>query len=203
MSDVTILVATYGDQAWQDLAQQRAIPSAVEHGVPVIVRHGATLHEARNACLHAARTPWVIHLDADDQLEPGYVDAMMTGTAQVRAPSVRYIHGDRAQPPRVPKVWGHGHVCTGACLSYGNWIVVGAMASRQLLIDVGGWRDFSWSEDWDLWLRCYLTGASIETITSAVYRAYVRPDSRNRASSQDERLAVHRAIARANGVPVP
>jgi len=203
VTDVTILVATYGDQAWQDLAYNRAIPSARQQDVPVIYRHATTLHEARNACIHAARTPWVIHLDADDELENGYVATLAAGSAMVRAPAVRYIQGQHAQPPRVPTVWSHTHACTGACLIYGNWIIVGAMANRQLLLDVGGWRDFIWSEDWDLWLRCHLSGASIETIPQAIYRAHSRPGSRNRASSQAERLEAHRAIARANGVPIP
>lgn len=203
MTDVTILVATYGTTAWEQLANTRAIPSAQKQGVPVIHRHAATLHGARNACLHAAGTEWIVHLDADDQLEPGYIETMMTGTADVRAPSVRYIQGQHAQKPRVPTVWGHHHACTAECLPEGNWIVVGALARRQLLLDIGGWRDFTWSEDWDLWLRCHLAGASFETIPTAIYRAHVRSNSRNRSQSQAERLAAHRAIAAANGVPSP
>lgn len=200
---VTILVATYGDSGWERLANSRAIPSAHQQGVPVVYRHGASLHEARNACLHAARTTWVVHLDADDQLEPGYVATLMSGSADVRAPSVRYVQGQYAQPPRVPTVYGHAHACTAECLLYGNWVVVGALAPRQLLIDIGGWRDFSWSEDWDLWLRCHLAGAKFEAIPAAVYRAHTRANSRNRAASQETRMAVHRAIADANGVPMP
>lgn len=203
MTDVTILVGTYGHQSWVDLANRRAIRSAGEQNVPIVHRHCATLHEARNACLHAAATEWVIHLDADDELEGAYVQTMMAGEADIRAPSVRYVQGNHAQRPRVPNVWGHQHQCVAECLVGGNWIVVGALARRQMIIDVGGWRDFTWSEDWDVWLRCHLTGASIEAIPRAIYRAHVRPDSRNRGASQAERLAAHRAIARANGVPLP
>jgi glycosyltransferase involved in cell wall biosynthesis len=199
---VTILVATYGDQTWIDLADQRAIPSAEKQMVPVIHRHGATLHEARNACLHAANTQWVVHLDADDELELGYVETLLSGSADVRAPAVRYVQGQHHQQPRMPNVWGHAHACSGPCLPYGNWIVVGALARRDLLIQLGGWRDFSWSEDWDLWLRCHLSGASIEAIPQAVYRAHMRPHSRNQ-QPPSARLEAHRAIARANGVPIP
>jgi GT2 family glycosyltransferase len=203
VTDVSVLVATCGDQRWIELAKQRALPSARALGVPVIHRHAATLHEARNACLYAATTPFVVHLDADDELPRDYLDAMRSGTAEVRAPAVRYVQGGHVAPDRVPTVWGHSHACSAECLPYGNWIVVGAWASRSRLIDIGGWRDYSWSEDWDLWLRAYLAGATVETIPAAVYIAYVRYDSRNRAASQEQRLAAHRAIARANGVPVP
>ena len=86
------------------------------------------------------------------------------------------------------------------CLTAGNWLVVGAVARTQLLRDVGGWRDFDWSEDWDLWLRCHLHGASISAAPDAVYRAHVRPDSRNRGASKQTRQQAHRAIAAANGI---
>jgi hypothetical protein len=46
-------------------------------------------------------------------------------------------------------------------------------------------------------------GATIEPIYGAVYRAHVRPDSRNRAPSREAKLAAHQAIARANGLPIP
>lgn len=206
--DVTVAVATYGQRWWQRLAQSRAIPSAEALGVPVVHRHADTLHDARNGALAGVDTEWVIFLDADDELEPGYVAAMAAGTADVRAPSVRYVRsGPRLArntvPARMPTVAGHGHACEAACLEWGNWLVVGAMVRAELVRKVGGWRDFPWSEDWDLWVRCWQAGASVEAVPAAVYRAHVRPGSRNRAPSREARLEAHRAIARANGLPVP
>ena len=47
-----------------------------------------------------------------------------------------------------------------------------------------------------------LAGATVEAIPDAIYRAYVRPNSRNRAPQHAERIAAHRAIYEANfGVP--
>lgn len=201
--EVTVVVATYGDERWKALARERAIPSAEALGVPVIHAHADTLHGARNLGLEDVTTEFVCHLDADDELEPGYFDAMAQGSADVRAPKVRYIV--RRYPDRLwmPQVAGHRHACEAACLVYGNWIVVGAVARTDLLRRVGGWRDFPFYEDWDLWLRCHLAGASIEPVPAAVYRAHVRPDSRNRAPDQATKHVVHQAIARANRVPVP
>ncbi len=198
--DVTVAVATYGDQEWSDLAWRRAVPSAMRLGVPVVHYHGDTLHDARNTALSMVDTEWVCHLDADDELEPGYFTAMGWGTADVRAPSVVYVVNGIPQWPIMPKVSGHRHRCKPACLTEGNWLVVGSVARTQLLRDVGGWRDFEWSEDWDLWLRCHLAGATIEGVPQAYYKAHVRPDSRNRGASQETRNAAHRAIAQANGV---
>jgi hypothetical protein len=198
--DVTVAVATFGDVSWRHLAEQRAIPSAEALGVPVVTCHADTLHDARNWALAQVDTEWVCHLDADDELEPGYFEAMAAGTADVRAPSVRYVRRHRLREPGMPAVAGHTHQCVAECLVDGNWLVVGSLVRADLVREVGGWRDFDWSEDWDLWLRCHLAGASFEAIPEAVYRAHVRPDSRNRGASREKRLASHRAIAAANGV---
>jgi glycosyltransferase involved in cell wall biosynthesis len=196
---VTICVATFGDLTWQDTADRVAIPSAEEFGVPVVAVHGASIHAARNACLAQVQTEHVIFLDADDELEPGYLQAM-TGTqdADVRVPYVRYVADPtRILNPVMPRVVGHRHACVPACLPCGNWIVIGAQVRTQLLRDIGGWRDFGW-EDWDLWLRCHLAGARFTIATGAVYRANVRPGSRGRYSAA-ESLRHHEAVARANG----
>lgn len=201
--DVTVVVATFGDEAWANLARLRAIPSAEKHRVPVVHSHADTLHGARNLGLEDVRTPWVCFLDADDQLDPRYFDRMAEGTADVRAPAVRYVVQGIPQRPYVPRVCGHHHACSAECLPFGNWVVIGAAARTDLVREAGGFRDFPWSEDWDLWLRCHLAGATFEAIPNAVYRAYVRPDSRNRGPDRAAKLAAHQAIARANNVPVP
>lgn len=211
MDDVTIAVATYdgtppprGYASWQHLAEARAIPSAELLGAKVVHAHADTLHDARNTAVALVETEWMVHLDADDELEPGYIDAMAQGTADLRAPAVRYVHGDSTKRPAgVPHVAGHHHPCIADCLPYGNWLVIGTAVRADLVRQVGGWRDFTWSEDWDLWVRCWQAGATVEPIPQAVYRAHVRPESRNRAAKRHDRLEAHRAIARANGLPVP
>jgi glycosyltransferase involved in cell wall biosynthesis len=203
---VTIVVATFGDPSYQQMAETVAVPSARATGCPVVAVHGDSIHGARNAGLAAAETEWVIYLDSDDELEPGYVDAMLAGRGDVRVPRVRYVtEGEPVPDPRMPKVVGPRHrrhvECTQSCLVDGNWIVIGAMARTQLLRDIGGWRDLGW-EDWDLWLRCHLAGAVITPAPGAVYRANRRPGSRG-GYTPAESLAHHRAVAAANGVPSP
>lgn len=198
--DVTIVVATFGGPEWKHLAERRAIPSAQQQGVPVIHAHENTLHDARNAGLDRTDTSHIIYLDADDELEPNYITAMMAGTCDLRAPRVRYMRGTIGQQPAFPRVYNHGHMCVGECLLQGNWMVIGTMAPVSLLRRVGGWRDWPWSEDWDTWLRCYLDGATVEGIPEAIYRAHVSPSSRNRSAPRAVKLATHRAIEAANGL---
>lgn len=200
--DVTVVIATYGDSSWVDLAHERAIPSAINHAVPYVHLHGSTLQFARNDALAQVTTPWVCYLDADDELEAGYFEEMDESDAEIRVPSVRYVKNNFDQGVRMPQVAGHDHECSAECLPFGNWIVIGAVAPARLVRDVGGFRDFPWSEDWDLWVRCWKTGATIAPVPKAVYRAHVRRDSRNRGMSVDERVRAHNLIAEANGLPL-
>lgn len=204
--DVTIVIATFGDaRKWRRMAERTAVPSAGRFGVPVVQVHADTLHDARNQGLAQVGTEWVCFLDADDELEPGYFDAMAAGTKDVRAPAVRYVrpNGLARVTPGVPRVAGHTHDCSTRCLLLGNWVVIGAVARAGLLRDAGGFDDHAWSEDWCLWSRCWLAGGSFEPVPSAVYRAHVRPDSRNRGASAAARLAAHREIAAELGFPIP
>ena len=195
---VTVVVGTFGDPWWARLAHDRAIPSATPQA-RVIHVHGETLHDARNAALEGVRTPYVVHLDADDELSPGYVAQMTEGVADIRAPAVQYIRFGRPRAPYVPKVAGHSHECDAECIRSGdgNWIVVGACVRTDLVLRAGGWQDWPVYEDFDLWLRLIRAGASVEAIPAARYIAHVRLDSRNRAPAMTAKNAAHRAIVEA------
>lgn len=206
LTDVTIVIASYGGGEWSALASSRAWPSAKAQGCEVVSVHsfGGTLAQARNHGLTKVTTPWVLFLDADDELEADCVQRLADGAADLRAPAVRYVRaGGRAQAPAMPRVAGHRHACTGECLPFGNWLVIGSLVRSDLVRQVGGFREWRCFEDWDLWLRCWQAGATVEAIPSAVYRAHVRPDSRNRSGSVLDRNAVHRQIAADLGVPIP
>lgn len=199
--DVTIAVCTFGDGEWVDLARERALPSAREQTNQVLhLHHLDSLQHARNAALEQIETEWVIYLDADDELEPGYVEAMAKGTADVRGPMARYVregHRDRLWQPRV---YGHQHDCVAECITSGagNWLIVGAAVRTELARAAGGWRDWPCYEDFDFWMRVLQTGASVELIRDAIYRAHVRLDSRNRGPAIAHKDRVHHQIVAAN-----
>lgn len=182
-STFTVGVATYGDESWRELALRRALPSADRQSVPVIHIHGnGTLAEARNEIISRAQTEFLIFLDADDELEPGYISAMAKGRADVRAPMVRALRHERIIPaPLMPRVFGHDHACQADCLHAGNWVAIGAAARTSILRKVGGFRDEPIYEDYSLWGRCYRAGATFEAVGDAVYRQHLRRDSRNHA----------------------
>lgn len=194
---VTIAVCTYGDLPyWSEMALRRATPSARAQGEHICMRaHGDTLHDCRNRALYACETEWIIFLDADDELAPGYVDAMLKGSADLRAPAVEYVRGGVPRPPYVPTVAGHEHhACTADCMPFGNWLVIGSMARTRILQRIGGFMDWPVYEDWCLWWRAVRAGATVEAIPEAVYTAYVRDASRNRVMPIEERNVWHHKI---------
>jgi glycosyltransferase involved in cell wall biosynthesis len=196
--DATICVGTFGGNEWAQLAHERAIPSAKAQGCEVVYRHGATLARARNEALALVETPWAVFLDADDELAPDYLEALGSGSADLRAPSVSYVKLGRPRVPYVPKVAGHVHDCTSDCLRDGNWLVVGTGVRTDLARQVGGFREYEVYEDWDFFQRCWLAGASVEAVPDAVYLAHWRRDSRNRAPGMALKNRVHHEIVAAN-----
>lgn len=186
--EVTIVIGTFGRPSWRSLAQRRAIPSAEQLGCPVIHVHGDTLAEARNQGAAQATTEWLCFLDADDELDAGYLAAMATGTADLRGPAVRYVTGSREKL----QVW------PAQDLRDGNYLVIGTLVRREMFHLAGGFHDWELYEDWDLWQRCHLLGATIETVADAVYVAHVRRASRNRAPERAAKVRIRAAILQAN-----
>lgn len=195
--EATVCVATFGDRAWIKTAE-RALASAHRAGATAVVhRHGQTLAKARNACANLAETEWLVYLDADDELRPGYLEAMAAAQADLRAPAVECIKGHRRLRPYMPKVWRHHHECSAECLREGNWLLVGT-AVRAAMARAIRWREFSVYEDWDFFQRCWLSGATVQPVPEAIYRMYWRPDSRNHAPPMAAKDRVHREIVAAN-----
>jgi glycosyltransferase involved in cell wall biosynthesis len=194
MMNVAIVVATCGEDRWQKLAHERAWPTAMAEatarpGRTADLRHydGLTIAEARNRAAAQVVAPhdWLCFLDADDELEPGYLDAMeeawingaiTTDWSPLFVPAMR-----RVEPPHpwaqfeatIPNKGGWPRV---------NECVIGTLVHRGLFDRVGGFRTetndgtpISIYEDWDLWLRCVDAGATRVYVPAAVYRAHVNP----------------------------
>lgn len=201
MLDCSIVISTFGAPEWKAQAEERALPSARSFGIPVIYNHGNSLHEARNAGLYQVETEFVCHLDADDELDPYFFEHMfkVDVNGDLRPPSVNHVNERVTYMPQVVGKNGvHTHTCVADCLEDGNWLVVGTVARTQLLKDVGGWKEWSNFEDWDLWMRCWIAGASITPVPSAIYRAYSTPQGRCKNMSQQEIDKVCDAIRKAN-----
>lgn len=175
---VDIIIGYYGGKdEWGPLAQwakKSALEQTHQPYTVFTVYRAEGLSAARNAGAERSAADWLIFLDADDELDPHYIEEMLKGHGDVRQPMTLGVHADGHEddypvliPPKLPNF-----LC-------GNHLVIGSMVRRDLFLRVGGFRDLTCLEDWDLWIRCLLDGAQFGT-SQAVYRVHVRPESRNK-----------------------
>lgn len=77
-----------------------------------------------------------------------------------------------------------------------NPCVIGTLIRRELFAEAGGfWSERAW-EDWSLFRRAWLLGATIDHVPAAVYRVTVNPAGRN--STIDRPHSLHREILRSH-----
>lgn len=197
---ISVLITTYGDHAWAELSWSRAYPSTIDQGADeVIVRHwpDLTIGPARNATAEEAEGGFLIFLDADDELEDGYIDAMRTAADTLAdeidyapewtlfQPAVSYIRKNRRAAPLMREIGD---------LRVDNFLVIGTMVSKQLFDTAGGFSDYEHGfEDWSCWAKCWKAGATIVQVPDALYLAHVNPKSKHRQAwrNRREQVAMH------------
>lgn len=201
MEDVTVVIATCGDNVWLHMGNQ-AEENTKALGVKTLRVHlpTGTVSQARNAGLEQVKTKYVVFLDADDDLDPHYFNDIEL-TADVTATSIQY---DWTVGPQVLRVWLHEHQgykphdgpCHGACLPDGNYIHIGAFINVEAAKAIGGFRDYPVYEDWALYLAMQQNGATFDTHYASVYCANTRRNDnhRNKAIPLPERNLIHESI---------
>lgn len=181
---VAVIIGTYGEMLeWAPLVQ-RASASVEAQTRPadyIVWKHADTLQHARNwGAGDVTRADWFIFLDADDELEPTYIEDMLRGTGDIRRPSTRGIYEDGSiedPPSLIPE----------RDLNIANYIVIGAMIRAAMFFDVDGFDDYPILEDWALWLKMvHHQNAIITAVPAAVYRIHVRSGSRNMNDSHGQ-----------------
>lgn len=169
---MTVIVATYGTSDWRDLGADTA---AAHDAVHV---HGRNLAHARNTAAEHCSSEWLIFLDADDDLAPGYVAGMAAASGDLRAPRLELHYPDKVVVPDL----------TGRDIERTNPCCIGTAIRRSLFLSCGGFPDLPGWEDWALFLRATRRGATITHVPGAVYRQRVRPRSRNQTVPDAARL---------------
>lgn len=198
--DLTIIVGSFGDDSYREMATSRAVPSAEGQATTVHYHHegegtyGQRLADCRNIPARAAMTEWLAFLDADDELMPGFVDAMAAAAesdADLLTPAVSYVRP--RQGAAAPMFWPEKDIRDS------NYLIVTTLMRREMFLAVGGFRDVPMYEDWDLFQRLLKAGAGVERVPDAVCRVHIRPDSlHRRGSTRQEKVAAHETVRRLN-----
>ena len=185
-------MATSGRQKWAELALERAVPSALAtQPDQMIVQHAPALDvcTSRNVAAQAAETDWLCFLDADDELDPGYLAAMRTHMRLdnvLLAPYVSYVHAGTMQPPLIPNAGGWPD---------SNDAVTGTLIRSDCFDELGRWDHTYWPwSDWELWLRAAKAGVKRLHIPEAVYICHETLHGENLSTPLAERQALHRLV---------
>ena len=187
MDDLTVIIASFGDRRWLDLAQERAIPS-LDGWEDTFVYHLAdtdwTVGHVRNLAV-LARDPrgWILFLDPDDELAYRYIDFMRSvarNPDDLYVPALQLVRGHRKYPAAV---LDDRDIINGI-----NPCPIGTLIHRDTFDRVGGfWNERAW-EDWSLFRRVALTGGQLHFVPDAVYVAHTDPQGRNSTVAHPQQL---------------
>ena len=195
---ISVIVATFGDRSvWEPLAERAMHSVRFQTEMPreILRIHGDTLAEARNRGAEESEGDYLLFLDADDELDAAYVEAMTaainrsdtTGKTWLYQPATLGVYEDGTEDAEAVLIPQKNSLYDG------NWLVIGTVCERSVFLDVGGFDpEFDICEDWETFIRIRIAGAGFIQVPEAVYRVHVRPDSRNK--DQQAQIDVFRKV---------
>jgi hypothetical protein len=109
---------------------------------------------ARNVGMAATRAPWIVWFDADNQMQPQYLEAQAAAVASAGAqvaiiyPDIEYCDEELRHQSiwRMPE-WDYWRLRRGNCID------TSAAWRREAVVDAGGWRECRVLDDWMLALE--------------------------------------------------
>lgn len=164
-------------------------------GYQVVDQENLGVATARNRGIELASAPYVLPLDADNKLCPGFVEpALEILEAQ---PEVGVVYGDRLDFGMRSGTVAVPPFELGRMLS-ANWIDACAILRKDVWRSCGGYdaeMPIPGWEDWDLWLGASERGWRFHHLPGETFEYRVRPDSMISAFAQEQaRLPVLRHI---------
>jgi len=144
-------------------------------GYQVISQSNAGLAEARNRGLREARGRFILPLDADNRLLPGFLESAVA--VLDAEPEVGVVYGD------LRELGGRSNRVTPPefdldALLWANFIDACAVYRREIWETAGGYDPGvpAW-EDWELWISAAERGWRFRRLPEVTFEYRVRPDS--------------------------
>ena len=163
------------DDGSSDPETRRILAALRGRGWHVVHKANGGLASARNAGIAQSRGRYILPLDADNRLRPGFVEAAVA--ALDSEPKVGVVYGDRQLFGVVNERLSVAEFDLSKMLG-GNYIDACAMYRRALWEDVGHYDEaMSGLEDWEYWLRASLQGWRFLRLDCVAFDYRVRPGS--------------------------
>jgi glycosyltransferase involved in cell wall biosynthesis len=181
-------MATFGDERWIEIGERAAQSVARQTRPPaeLIWIHGPDLHIARNAAIGMTRSDFACFVDADDAVDCDFVAVMSSAD-----PSIDIVW------PAVSIDGKPSTLISRGDLRRTNFIYISARFRVDRYRSIGGTRRLPALEDWDVWTRMWLAGATIGGAVDAVLQKVEDgAGHRNARSNAFRRFQLQRSWAR-------
>ena len=162
---------------------------------------------ARNTAITLARGDNVAFLDADDVLEPTYLEEMLA-KLEAAGPNTGIVCCDAWLVDATGSVLGRWSDSVGradgldlAGLLRSNRIFVASLCPRRVIEAAGGFFPEMVAEDYDLWIRICELGYDVAQVAAPLVRYRVDPNSLSASRSRmaiGDQLVFQRALTRGN-----
>ena len=149
-----------------------------------------TASSVRNELAQEANGDYLCFLDADDELGPGYVEAMQRAYEQESPPTSPLLLTPAVK--RTGRRNSPAHLIPECSLVNANWLVISTLVPRDLFLQVGGFPEYPIYEDWALMSRLAQAGAVAKQVPEALLIVHEEKwPGRNSALTAHERTEWH------------
>lgn len=164
------------DDGSHDERTRKELDSLEAGGIHVIRQENKGPSAARNAAILASKGEYILPLDADDHLRPGFLDGAISILDS--QPKVGIVYGDAEWFGLRTGRWVTGPFDTNRLL-YWNFIPVSAVFRRSVWEQNGGYDSASRPEDYDFWLCALEHGWQFAYIPEVLFECRALENSRN------------------------
>lgn len=195
-TDLEVVVV---DDGSTDAATQRVLDAAAWPRTRVLRQDNAGPSAARNRAIAAASGEFILPLDADDRIDPTYVEKAMAAFAADPGLGVVYCKATRFGAAEGP--WQLPDY-TPRELVIDNVIFVSGVFRKSDWARVGGYGEHlrHGVEDYDFWVRMVGAGCRVHQIDEALFHYRVQAESRTSGFARDRAamVATYAEIFRGN-----